>query len=447
MARPRVLLVEDDASVAFAVRTFLEARQFDVEHCDSIERALILQRGSTPDVMVCDYRLPDGTALDLLEKLKASGAPTPFIILTAHGSVDLAVRAMKEGAESFLTKPVELGTLQVILERSIENRRTRQKEIAARATRRSEIDPFLGVSRAITSLRENVERVLPTEAPVLLLGETGTGKSVLARWIHERSPRAEEAFVNLNCAGLSRELLESELFGYEKGAFTGALSAKQGLLEIGHRGTVFLDEIGDVDAQVQPKLLKVLEEKEFRRLGDVKDRRVDIRLIAATHYEIGALVRSNRLRSDLYFRINTVSFVLPPLRQRTEDIVPLADSMLERIAAATGRRLTLSASAQSALARYSWPGNIRELRNVLERAVILADGDEVTSQALQFEQQPTGSPAPNLSMTLAEVEQWYITAVLDDVEGNVERAAARLAVPRSTLYNKLRQYRTGSSKI
>src|SRR4030095_6145073 len=230
---------------------------------------------------------------------------TPLLVLTAHGSIDLAVRAIKEGAEQFLTKPLELPALQVILQRLIQKQRNHQNQLASKSRQvRQAIDPFIGVSPAIHTLAEQAKRVLMTESPVLILGETGSGKGVLARWLHENSPRADEAFVDLNCAGLSRELLENELFGHEKGAFTSATTSKQGLFEVAHRGTIFLDEIGDVDLQIQPKLLKVLEEQRFRRVGDVRDRQVDVRLIAATHQDLSDLVRQKRFRDDLYFRVS-----------------------------------------------------------------------------------------------------------------------------------------------
>jgi DNA-binding NtrC family response regulator len=337
--------------------------------------------------------------------------------------------------------------LQVIIERALEHQRTRQRELAARAGIRSAPDPFLGASSAIAALRDNVNRILGNDTPILLLGETGTGKSLLARWIHDHGTRAEEAFVNLNCAGLSREFLESELFGHERGAFTGAVTAKPGLLEVGHRGTVFLDEIGEIDPQVQPKLLKVIEEREFRRLGDVKERRVDIRLIAATHHDLPALVRTNRFREDLYFRINTIAFTVPALRDRTEDIVPIARTILERLNADRGRKFFLSPSSEAALLRYPWPGNIRELRNVLERAAVLSADDEITPKTLHFEPPVTARVEIDTSINLQELERWYVGRILEEVDGNVDRAAARLGIPRSTLYGKLKQYRLGRSKV
>jgi transcriptional regulator with PAS, ATPase and Fis domain len=288
-------------------------------------------------------------------------------------------------------------------------------------------------------LAEDARRFVSAESPVLIQGETGTGKGVLAAWLHRNGPRADEAFVDLNCATLSRDLLESELFGHEKGAFTGAVAAKQGLLDVAHRGTLFLDEIGDVDPLVQPKLLKVLEDKRFRRLGDVRDRQVDVRLITATHQDLTQLVRDNRFRSDLYFRVNTIPLTVPPLRERREDIERLAQALLEGIASDLGRNgLSLAPEAVRALEAYPWPGNIRELRNVLERAVLLCEGRTLGARDLRFEATP-GVAASEASLTLAELERRHIERVLAAERGRVESAARRLGIPRSSLYQKLKR--------
>jgi DNA-binding NtrC family response regulator len=438
----RVLLVDDEPAVRFGVGDFLRGRGFVVEEADTCRAAEEIFRRSAPAVAIVDYSLPDGNALELLPRLKDADPSVPVLILTAHGSVDLAVRAIKEGAEQFLTKPVQLEALAVILERLIENQRNRQQQLARRSRRGRELrDPFLGSSAAIRALGEEARKVSASDSPVLIQGETGAGKGVLARWLHERGPRAEEAFVDLNCAGLSREFLETELFGHEKGAFTGATAAKPGLLEVAHRGTIFLDEIGDVDPQVQPKLLKVLEEKQFRRIGDVRDRRVDIRLLTATHQNLGELVREKRFRNDLFFRINTVPLRVPALRERAEDVPALAEQILEGLAARWGyAKIALSADASEALASHSWPGNIRELRNVLERAVLLSGSPVIERRDLRFEAaEPTAAPY-DLDRTLIEVERQHIERVLRAEGGRVEAAAKRLGIPRSSLYQKIKRF-------
>ncbi len=382
--------------------------------------------------------------------MKEIDSDIPLLILTAHGSIDLAVRAIKEGAEQFLTKPLELPALLVILQRILENKRNLHKQLAnkSREVRRA-IDPFVGTSPGIRALAEQARKVLFTESPILIHGETGTGKGVLARWLHANSQRSEEAFVDLNCAGLSRELLETELFGHEKGAFTSATASKQGLFEVAHRGTIFLDEIGDVDLQIQPKLLKVLEEKRFRRVGDVRDRQVDVRLIAATHQDLSELVREKGFRDDLYFRISTIPLTFPALRERIEDIPVLAQYLLEKFAADLGRgEVRLGPDCLEALQSYSWPGNIRELRNVIERAVLLSEQKTLGLKDLHFDGRP-GMQAfyQDSRLTLLQLERQHIERVLQEEKGRVERAAKRLGIPRSSLYQKLKRHRIGPSKF
>jgi len=386
----------------------------------------------------------------LLPRLKEIDSDIPLLVLTAHGSIDLAVRAIKEGAEQFLTKPLELPTLQVILQRLLQKQRNHHKQLASKTRQvRQAIDPFIGTSSAIHALADQAHKILNTESPILILGETGTGKGVLARWLHENSPRADEAFVDLNCAGLSRELLETELFGHEKGAFTSATASKQGLFEVAHRGTIFLDEVGDVDLQIQPKLLKVLEEKRFRRVGDVRDRQVDVRLIAATHQDIGQFVREKKFRNDLYFRISTIPLSFPPLRERSEDIPTMAQYLLNKLSADLGRgEIILDESCIKALQAYSWPGNVRELRNVIERAVLLSDHGSITLRDLNFEGHATvGASLLDSRLTLIELEKQHIERVLQEERGHVETAAKRLGIPRSSLYQKLKKHQIASSKV
>lgn len=450
MSRNKVLVVDDESGVRFGIRDFLEQHGYEIEEAESCQDAQHIFRTSRPDIVIADYMLPDGTALDLLPRLKEIDSGIPLLVLTAHGSIDLAVRAIKEGAEQFLTKPLELPTLLVILQRLLQKQRNHHKQLASKSRQvRQAIDPFIGTSAAIRALREQAKKILSTESPVLILGETGTGKGVLARWLHDNSPRAEEAFVDLNCAGLSRELLETELFGHEKGAFTSATASKQGLFEVAHRGTIFLDEVGDVDLQIQPKLLKVLEEKRFRRVGDVRDRQVDVRLIAATHQDMGQLVREKRFRDDLYFRISTIPLSFPALRERVEDIPTMAQYLLDKVSADLGRGdLRLDENSIQALKAYSWPGNIRELRNVIERAVLLSDQKTITINDLHFDgHTQVGSPFLDSRLTLLELEKQHIERVLQEERGRVEKAAKRLGIPRSSLYQKIKKHQIITSKV
>lgn len=442
MRRNRILIIDDEPGLRFGIRDFLEQQGYAVEEAESCQDARRAFRTARPDVVIADYVLPDGTALDLIPRLKEIDRDIPLLVLTAHGSIDLAVRAIKEGAEQFLTKPIELPALQVILERLISHQRNHQKQLASKSERvRQAIDPFIGSSPAIRALAEQAYKVLATESPVLILGETGSGKGVLARWLHENSPRSEEAFVDLNCAGLSRELLETELFGHEKGAFTSAVASKAGLFEVAHRGTIFLDEIGDVDLRIQPKLLKVLEDKRFRRVGDVRDRQVDVRLIAATHQDIGRLVRERRFRDDLYFRISTIPLAFPALRERVEDIPILAQYMLDKVSADVGRgEIHFEPECIKGLQSYSWPGNIRELRNIIERAVLLSDQRSIRLKDLHFDGNRASVSYADANLTLLELEKQHIERVLSEEHGRVEKAAKRLGIPRSSLYQKIKKH-------
>lgn len=442
MAESKILIVDDEVSVRFGIRDFLESKGYEVEEAVDCKSALEVFQSARPDVVVIDYLLPDGNALEILPRLKAIDPDVPVVVLTGHGTIDLAVRAIKEGAEQFLTKPVELPALEIILQRLAENLRNRQRNLVSRTRTRRSVDPFLGTGSAIRELAEQARKVAAADSPVLIQGETGAGKGVLARWIHENGPRAEEPFVDLNCAGLSKELMESELFGHEKGSFTGALASKPGLFEVAHKGSVFLDEIGDVDVSVQPKLLKALEEKRFRRLGDVRDRRVDIRLVAATHQDLAVLVREKQFRSDLYFRISTIPLIVPPLRERVEDLPLIAERLLDDLSSDLGRgQLRLSPQAINALKAYDWPGNVRELRNVLERAALLSDENTLDAGQLRFDSRFGGETAGfETNLTLRDLERQYIEKVLKEEGGRVEDASVRLGIPRSSLYEKIKKY-------
>jgi DNA-binding NtrC family response regulator len=443
MPEDAILFVEDDAQQRAALGEFFTAKGMKVLSAGNCLEAEHICRTKRPDAAIFDYDLPDGNALELMGRVKIIDPEMPILILTGQGSIQLAVEAVKLGADQFLTKPADLPTLLVLLQRSLDNHRTRQVQLANRSRRRNIPNPFIGKSTRIRELAGIAHKIVNTNSPVLIQGETGSGKGVVARWLHHNSPRAAQPFVDLNCAGLSKELLETELFGHEKGAFTGAVESKVGLLEIGHKGTTFLDEIGDLDLQVQPKLLKVLEEKNFRRLGEVRERIVDTRLIAATHRNLRDLVVQKAFRDDLYFRISTICLSVPPLRERVEDIPVLAAGLLDHVSTDLGvPRAEISDEAMRYLQAYPWPGNVRELRNILERAVLLGDRKVLTSRDLHFdvpgdfEQPDDGSIT-----TLEEVEKTYIARTLKLLGGQVPEAARRLGIPRSSLYGKIKHYR------
>ena len=446
---PRALIVDDEEAIRFGITDFLHQHEFVTAEADSCASAMETCRRFLPDVIFLDYALPDGNALELLPRLKALSPSTPILILTAHASIDLAVDAIKAGAEQFLTKPVDLPALFVLLQRILEDQRNRNKQMARRREAGIQLNPFVGPSPAIRRVQEHACRIAGGQRPILIQGETGTGKGVLAKWLHARGPRSEAAFVDLNCAGLSREFLESELFGHERGAFTGATAAKIGMFDVAHRGTLFLDEIGDVDANVQPKLLKVLEEKRFHRLGDVRDRVVDVQLIAASHRDLRTLVQERQFRSDLYFRISTLQIEIPPLRDRKEDIPDIVQDLIAVFAAERGLPpVRIAPDALRALQEYPWPGNIRELRNVLERAVLLCDGPELHERDLGFDLYGIDDVAE--PATMDDVERRHIVRTLQRLGSNVDAASKRLGIPRSSLYRKLKKYgiairRTGSA--
>jgi DNA-binding NtrC family response regulator len=441
-AKARILLVEDDSTIRAAVAGFLRAHGLEVDAATSCAAAEEAFRAHVPDAMLLDQVLPDGSGIDLLRRLKSVAPGLPVVMLTGHGSIELAVRAIKEGAEQFLTKPIDMPAVLVLIERMVLNERQRRHQLASRSRERDSIDPFLGRSRVMANLAEEARRIAAADSTVLLQGETGTGKGVLAKWIHEQGSRADEALVDLNCAGLSKDLLESELFGHEAGAFTGATRAKPGLIEGAHRGSLFLDEIGDMDPVVQPKVLKVLDERRFRRVGDVRDRQVDVRLIAATHRDLAVAVQDGAFRSDLFFRISTLTVVVPPLRDRVEDIPFVADHLVERIARDMGRhRAHLTPEAVVTLQEYAWPGNVRELRNVLERAVLLSRDERIGPGDLRFAFARPAEPRPSEgAATLKDVERRHIEATLRAAGGNIEQTARTLGISKSSLYERLKRF-------
>jgi len=448
----RVLVVEDDVLMRDFLVDGLSHDGFEVITAEGLAKSFSEILKSPPSLILADYLLQDGTAFDLLKWLKIRDIRIPLIVLTGNASIDLAVDAVKNGAEHLISKPVDLGYLTTVLRRSLENSRNLQKSLAVNLERaRYERDPFLGTSPAILELKKASKRVAEANSTVLIQGETGTGKGVLARWLHKTGSRSNEAFVDLNCAGLSRELLESELFGHQKGSFTGAVMNKIGFLEASNHGTLFLDEIGDMDPQVQPKILKVVEEKQFYRLGEVHERKVDVQIIVATHRDLKKLAEEDKFRSDLYFRLSTLRLRIPPLRERPEDIPMITDKLLEQFSWEMKRGpLRISDDARLALRRYSWPGNIRELRNVLERAALLSEDGVIPRTGLELEAPSSHDFGTNVAasnLTLKEMEKCYILHVLESEGGRIPLAAKRLGMPRSSLYAKIREHGLLSSGL
>jgi len=442
LSQNRILIIDANPVLRSRISSFLVAQGLAVYGAANYTEARALLRKARPDAAVLDGNLHDSDIAQLLQQAKKMAPRVPVLLLQDRWSPPLEVQALAHGASEVLPNPVELAELHAALSRLLASSAPLVESSGANG-RPEVLDPFLGTSPAILRLREMAGRVLPGQSPILIQGETGAGKGVLAKWIHQSGARAGQPFLDLNCGGLSRELLESELFGHQKGAFTSADACKPGLLEVANGGTVFLDEIGDMDLQVQSKLLKVLEERVFRRLGDVRDRAVDIRLISATHCELLDLVHQQRFRSDLYFRVNIISLQVPPLRQRVQDIPALSEYLLRGLHG-HGREgeMQLSNAAMRVLERYPWPGNIRELRNVLERAALVAQSSVLRPEHLHFQSVPLAglfAAAPE-GGTLKQMERAYINHVLYAEKGSIECTARRLGIPRSSLYNKMRRF-------
>jgi DNA-binding NtrC family response regulator len=443
---PTLLLVDDEKNTREGLARALK-RHYQVLLADSGETALRLLEHQPVDIVLSDVRMPGMDGLTLLPRLLARTPPPLVILLTAYGSVDLAVEAMKRGAYDFLTKPVNLDRLEIVLKRALHGRalEAENQELRGKLNDPPGLENLIGRSAGMEEVLALVRQVAPTRATVLVTGESGTGKELVARALHTLSPRAAAPFIALHCAALSEGLLESELFGHEKGAFTGASERRRGRFELADGGTLFLDEVGEVPASTQVKLLRVLEERKFERVGGSQTLEVDVRLVAATNRDLKAMVAAGDFREDLYFRLNVVEIRLPPLRQRTEDIPLLVEHYRQRFAADNGRAVEgLTPDALEALLAYPWPGNIRELRNVVERMVVLSRGPRLTLRDVPAEIRdalPTRAAglAP-AERTLRGAERVAIERALQDHDGNRVRAAEELRISRRTLHRKIREY-------
>jgi DNA-binding NtrC family response regulator len=443
--RDRVLIVQGEKESCGVLRNYIADQGYEVGTAGTCELAEQVCRATRPDLAILDFSLPDGNALRLIPKLKAMDATIPIIILTGYGSIDLAVDAVKAGAEYFLPKPADLAALHALVQRCLENQRNhRQQSAEKNMGSRIALDPFLGTSDRIRVLSDLAERLAFSDTPVLIQGEAGTGKAAMAQWLHKNGSRASEPFVNLNCGGASADFVEAELFGDDQGETPGTSRVKAGLLELAHKGTVFLERIEDLDFQNQLKLLRVVEEKQVRRRGDLCDRRVDIRLIATTRQVMAQPALRKHFRGDASYRIRWSTLSVPPLRERPEDIPVLSAHILAEMAADLGiGSVQLGAVAVRALQAYSWPGNIRELKNVLERVALLAGSESWTDNDLHFDVQVEQYLAGiGQFRTLEEMERTYIQQVLHKERGRVQSAARKLGIPRSSLYHKLKQYKT-----
>jgi DNA-binding NtrC family response regulator len=444
--RAQILFVDDDEAFREALSDALRQSGFDVVTAQNAEEALHRAEERPFDVAIVDLRLPGRPGEELVRELHQRAPSTEIIVLTGHATVESAVRTLKEGAYDFLTKPCSLDELETVIQRAREKRAlVRENRFLQRELdRHQRFREFVGKSPPLRAVLEIIGKVSQTDSTVLVQGESGVGKELAARAIHSNSPRRKQPFIVVDCTSLQESLLQSELFGHERGAFTGAVARKHGLFEVADGGTIFLDEIGEISSPLQSRILRVLDSGSFRRVGGVRDVRVNVRVICATNRNLDLMVKEGRFRQDLFYRINVVSFTLPPLRERREDVPLLARSFAEHSPVAGRRTIRFSAEALSVMQAYSWPGNVRELHNVVERALILADVDgEIRVDDLPGNLRHAASPAIQELIadrpTLEELERAYIQRLLVELGGHRARVAEVLGISDRTLYRKLKR--------
>ncbi len=440
-----ILIVEDEKNLREGLREALHSPGFRVLTAENGFQAEEIIRERPVDLVISDLKMPGMSGLELLEKVHSFSPSTLFIIMTAYGTVDTAVEAMKQGAYDYLTKPVNLDQLELLIDRALKERALRLENVYLKEQlqKRYGLEQLTGRSREMEKVIEMIRQVSNTNSTILITGESGTGKEVAARAIHQQSFRKDKPFIAIHCAALSPSLLESELFGHEKGAFTGAVSRKKGKFEAAEGGTVFLDEVNEIPPEMQVKLLRFLEMKELERVGGTESIPVDIRLLAASNADLEKLVREGRMREDLYFRLNVVRLNLPPLRARPEDIPPLVHEFIEEFSRANRKKITsITPAALRALQEYRWPGNVRELKNCLESMIVLTKNPVLDLEDLPARirpEQPGEAEAP-AELNLKKMEKSAIAAALRQASGNKSRAAELLGVSRRTLYRKLEEY-------
>jgi DNA-binding NtrC family response regulator len=445
----RVLVVEDDPTTRLGLTELVRTWGFTTEAAADGEEALQRITAFRPSIIISDLVMPRMGGMELLRSLKDEGGDLTVVILTAQGTVETAVEAIKEGAYDYLTKPIEPQRLKILLDKIVERQDTRREVKVLRRQLRDHgtFGQMIGNSAQMRKVYQVVEQAAPTSASVLIWGESGTGKELVAQTIHQLSPRVQMPFVPINCAAIPETLLESEIFGHEKGAFTGASDRREGCFELADRGTLFLDEIAEMTPATQVKLLRVLQERKFRRLGGRAEQSVDVRVIAATNANPSEAVKRGRLREDLYYRLNVFAIELPPLRQRKEDLSLLIQSFLAEFNARNGKSVSaVDPNAMRILEQYNWPGNVRELRNVIERAVILSSGEFI--EPTHFPPLVIDSPdvvKPTISLqpgtTVEEAERRLILMTLEHTRDNKTRAAEILGISLKTLHNKLNRLR------
>jgi DNA-binding NtrC family response regulator len=449
-AAERVLVVEDDSAARVGLEQLVKSWGFVAESAADGREALEKVTTFRPAIVITDLVMPGMDGLELLRALHQQGADVTTLLLTAQGTVETAVEAMKEGAYDYLTKPIEIQRLKILLDKIVQRLETLREVKALRRQLREHgtFGSLIGTGPEMRKIYQVIEQAAPTGASVLITGDSGTGKELVAQTIHQLSPRASFPFVAINCAAIPETLLESEIFGHEKGAFTGAADRRQGCFELADRGTLFLDEIGEMTPQTQVKLLRVLQERKFRRLGGRTEQSVDVRMIAATNVEPQEAVQAGKLREDLFYRLNVFAFRLPPLRERKEDLPLLVQAFIHEFNARNHKSIAgLDQQAMRIIEQYSWPGNVRELRNVIERATILGTGPLIEPKHLPASlsgetskvQQPQVALGPGT--TVAEAERRLIMMTLEHTRDNKTRAAEILGISLKTLHNKLNKLR------
>ena len=454
--KPRVLVVEDERAIQIALSGLLTREGYGVETAASGEAAFeLLAKADDPfDCVLTDLSLGEGlTGMDVLRRAKEIRAQTAVIMITAHGSETIAVEAMKAGAEDYVPKPFDNDEIRVVVTRALERTRLERENrlLLDRIAREVGFENLVGTGPAMRKIFETIQKVAETDLTVLVRGESGTGKELVAQALHHRSARARRPFVAVNCAAISRELVESELFGHEKGAFTGADARRAGRFEAADGGTIFLDEIGDMAPETQAKVLRVLQERSFERVGGGKPIEVDVRVVAATHRDLETDVKEDRFREDLYYRLKVVEIEIPPLRERLEDLPMLVARFLEQVAERLDRpRKPIGEAALARLARHPWPGNVRELRNVVEQAAVMASGEEIAEEDLRLDGSASLAPktlAPDDAATFGDakklaVEQFerdYLLRALRQNGGNISRTAEAIGMVRQSLQQKIRE--------
>jgi two-component system NtrC family response regulator/two-component system response regulator HydG len=451
----RILVVDDEQNARVALRTILVDEGYEVAEAADGEAALQLIAGFAPAVVLADVRMPRMDGITLLRRAREAGSDAVFVMMTAFASVEAAVETMRAGAENYLVKPLDVNAVLVILDKALEKLRLQRDtaNLRERVRERYRFHNIVGDAPELQAVYEVVKRAAPTRATVLILGESGTGKELIAQALHEESPRADRPFIKVNCAALSETLLESELFGHERGAFTGATGRKEGRFELADGGTLFLDEIGDISPTLQIKLLRVLQQKEFERVGGTQTIKVDVRLVAATNRDLTAAVKGGKFREDLFYRLNVVAVTLPPLRQRKGDVPALVSHFMEKYGRAYGKEVKgLAPGTLNALLSHDWPGNVRELENVVERAVVLSKGSELTADDLpptlrgpRPRERTPGALIPGA--TLYEIEREAILRTLEMVVGSTSRAAEILGISVRKIQYRLKEYASGGREL